>query len=430
MPPAVTRLEDLDWPRRVAADARIVCSHMTAEPVALLRALAASGVHDGRLDIFLGVPFSNAASTFAPQTTFTTFGAMGSAAALARSHRVEMSGAHYSVCGDIFQSGSARADLVLVSLARGADGRLRLGAAHGYALDAARRARRVIAEVNAEAPAVEGALWPDDIAIEALVETAYPIATAAAPRISGVERRIAAHVAALVVDGACLQVGIGSLASAVLEGLGSHRCLGLHSGMLTPALFELVRSGAVDNSRKPIDGGVSVTACVYGDAQLYQAVDANPSVQLREPAYTHGRDVLARLDDFVALNSALEVDLLGQANAESVDDGRGGRRYVGGVGGLNDFVRGARAARRGRAIVALPSRHAAPGGNGASRIVATLGGPATVAASDADLVVTEHGVADLRDASLHARAARLIAIAHPDEREALRVAARRLGLRA
>ena len=421
----------LDWAGIVGAGDLVVCSHMTAEPVALLRALAASGVHEGRFEVFLGVPFSDAADGFPPATTLTTFGAMGSAGTLARRHAIRISTVHYSQCGDAFASGRAIADVVLVSLARDAGGRLCLGASHGHALDAARRARVVVAEINALAPAIVGAPWPDDIAITHRVETAYPVAVAPEPKVGEIERRIAAHVASLVADGACVQVGIGSLASAVVEGLRDHRFLGVHSGMLTPALHGLIASGAADNSRKEIDTGVSITACVYGDAPLYASAAANPALQLREPRYTHGREVIARLARFVALNSALEVDLLGQANAETAVQRDGRVRQVGAVGGLNDFFRGARAAPGGKAIIALPSRQpvrAGVDGSGPARIVARLSGPATVTASDADLVVTEHGIADLRDATLGERARRLIAIAHPDDREALAAAAQTLGI--
>jgi len=420
----------LDWSGLVRRRDHIVCSHMTSEPVALLRALAASGAHDGDFAIFLGVPFSDAASGFPAATSFTTFGAMGSAGALSRSHATRVSLAHYSQCGDAFAAGAEVADVVLVSLARGPGGALFLGASHGFVLDAARQARLVVAEVNAAAPAVLGAPWPADIAIGHAVEVDEPIAVAAAPRVSDVERAIAGHVAALVDDGACVQVGIGSLASAVVEGLRGHRFLGIHSGMMTPALQRLVELGAADNSRKEIDAGVSITACVYGDAALYAAAHASPALRLREPRYTHAADVIARLGRFVGLNSALEVDLGGQANAESTTGADGRVRQVGGVGGLNDFVRAARHSAGGRAVIALPSRQPARGGaaSGAARIVARLSGPATIAAADADVVVTEHGVANLRHASLDERARRLIAVAHPEDREGLSAAARTLGL--
>jgi acetyl-CoA hydrolase len=151
---------------------------------------------------------------------------------------------------------------------------------------------------------------------------------------------------------------------------------------------------------------------------------------LREPGHTHAAQVIAALDQFFALNSALEIDLLGQMNAETVPGSDGRPRHVGGVGGLNDFVRAAPHATHGRSVIAMPSRQVSrqSGVPGAPRIVATLGGPATIAASDADVVVTEHGVAELRHASIAERARRLIAVAHPDDRDGLRASARRAGL--
>ncbi|HEY4065621.1 MAG TPA: acetyl-CoA hydrolase/transferase C-terminal domain-containing protein [Burkholderiaceae bacterium] len=409
-------LRALDWPALVRPGDRIACSHMTAEPVALLRSLAASGAHGGAYAVALGVPFSDAASAFPAATALTSFGGMGTAGALARQRPVSLSREHYSRCAAVYERGEQPVDVALVSLARAADGRLFLGAAHGPGLAAARRAARVVVEVNPVAPAVLGAPWPMDLRVDAAVEAAYPVAAAGASRISEVERQIAAHVAPLVADGACLQVGIGSLPSAVLEGLSGHRGLGLHSGMLTPALWRLVETGAIDNSRKTIDAGVSVAGVVYGDAALYAAVNENSRVRLREPGYTHAAEVIARLDGFFALNSALEVDLQGRMNAETVIASDGRPRAVGGVGGLVDFVRAARHSRGGRAVIALPSRSAA----GAPRIVACLSGPVTIDAADADTVVTEHGVAELRGASPAQRAEALIAIAHPDDREALR----------
>jgi len=413
----------LDWPRWVHRGDRIACSHMSAEPVALLRSLAASAGRDADLSLFLGVPFTTAAAGFAPGARLTTFGGMGSAGQLTRTHEVRISMRHYSRCAEAFRDGTEPVDVALVSLARAPDGRLFLGASHGYALAAAHRARHVVAEINAQAPVVLGAMWPETLRIDASVEVDYPLARSAPSEPDDVERRIAQRVAPLVTDGACLQVGIGSLPSAVLDGLKRHRALGLHSGMLTPAIWHLIACGVLDNSRKPVDAGLSVTGCVFGDEDLYRAVASHPQVRLHEPGATHDPRCIAQLANFVAINSALEVDLMGQMNAETVPGPHGRRRQVGGVGGLNDFVRASRHSPGGLAITAIPSRHA----SGAPRIVATLGGPATVAASDADVIVTEYGVAHLREATLDERALRLIAIAHPDDRDALSLAARRSG---
>ena len=418
--------QQIDWSRLVLQGDRIVCSHMTSEPVALLRSLADSGVHEGAFQVFLGVPFSNAGTCFSSRTRFKVFGGMGSAGALARTHTTLVSMQHYSQCQQAFASDAEGVDVVLVGLARSTDGQLHLGAAHGYVLEAARRARCIVAEVNASAPAVCGAPWPTDLDIDVIVETDYPLAQPVVSGISEVERCIAEHVSPLVMPGACLQVGIGSLPSAILECLNLHRHLGLHSGMLTPALWRLIEKGVIDNSAKEIDTGVSVIGCAYGDAPLYAAVHGNTALRLCPPSYTHTAATIAQLTRFTAINSALEVDLLGQMNAEAVLTSGGALRQVGGVGGLNDFVRAARHAAYGLAVVALPSRQLTRDGiPGAPRIVASLSGPATVAASDADVIVTEYGVAHLRHATLDERARALIAIAHPDDRDALVTAARR-----
>lgn len=302
-----------------------------------------------------------------------------------------------------------------------------LGASQGYIVDAARRARRVVAEINAQAPCVFGAPWPADIVLDAVVEVDYPVAHASDTVPGDAEVRIAAQVAGLVPDGACLQVGIGSLPSAMLAALADHRHLGIHSGMLTDAMHRLVLSGAIDHSRKPAGSRRTVTGCVYGSEALYRHVHLNPGVELRSPDDTHSAAAIARLPDFAALNSAIEVDLLGRMNSESVRGADGTVRHVGGVGGLNDFLRAARHAPRGQAVIALPARTAA-GAKGRARIVAQLSGPATVAAEDADVVVTEHGIARLRDAAGDVRVRSMLAIAAPEDRDALAAFARESGL--
>lgn len=418
----------IDWSRIIQPGDQLVCSHMTSEPVALIHSLAQAEL-EIPFGITLGVPFSAAAAELPPSVVLTTFGGMGSAAALARSHRLRISLVPYSSCGAVFGAPqfAERSDIVLVSLARAPDGQLMLGASHGYIIEAARRARQVVVEVNALAPCIYGAAWPADIKVHAMLEVSYPPALAAESVASNVDLRIAEQVAALVPDGACLQVGIGSMPSAVLAKLVQHRHLGAHTGMLTDGMYRLIQSGAMDHSRKGRERGLAVIGSVYGSQELYRYCHLNRSVELREPEFTHSPAVIAQLSDFLALNSAIEVDLLGQVNAEVIRLSDGSMRYVGGVGGLNDFIRAARFAPRGQSIVALPSRTRADS-SGKTKIVARLSGPVTVAAVDADLVVTEHGVARLRDATIEHRVQQMLAIADPSEREALTHSARELGL--
>jgi acetyl-CoA hydrolase len=206
----------------------------------------------------------------------------------------------------------------------------------------------------------------------------------------------------------------------VAAGLAGRRRLCIHSGLFTEALWSLVRSGAVE-ARAAGEPLVTCSA-VFGTPELYAEVHDRPAYRLAPPSITHGTASLAALPRFTAINAALEVDLLGQVNAESV-----GGRYLGGIGGLNDFVRGALACPGGTSIIAIPSRRKAAHGEAAG-IVAAPSGPATVAASDADVFVSEHGIARVRGMSRAERARALIAIAHPDDRERLGRAARESGM--
>jgi acetyl-CoA hydrolase len=187
------------------------------------------------------------------------------------------------------------------------------------------------------------------------------------------------------------------------------------------AAAALMRAGVITNARKGIDAGVSVAGVLMGTRALNGFAHRNPAIEVRGVEYTHSAAVLASLAKLVAINSAIEVDLTGQVNAEVA-----GGVYVGAVGGAIDFLRGARAARGGLPIIALPSRTA---GKNLSTIVAGLNGPVSTARSDAAVVVTEHGIADLRALSLSQRVQRMIAIAHPEVRDALQREARQLGLR-
>ena len=413
----------MDWAHWLRAGDQLVCSHMSSEPVALLHSLAQSAL-PLPLHLMLGVPFSDAAAALPARCDLTTYGGMGSAARLAQQRFVHLSPLRYSLSGQVYHQGAWPVDVVLLSLARDDDGCLYLGASHGPALAAARRARHVIAEVNAQAPCLPGARWPHDIPLAAVLEADHAPAPLREVAPTEAEQAIARHVAALVPDGGCLQVGIGALPSAMLAALASHRHLGVHTGMYTDGLQALVDAGAADHSRKTLDAGVAVVGAVVGSAALYRTVHRHPGVCLRAPEYTHDAAVIAGLDDFFSLNSAIEVDLLGNVNAEAVAGPDGRWRHVGGVGGLPDFVRAAQCARRGQAVIALPSRSARQ----QPRIVPRLSGPCTVAASDADLICTEYGVARLRHASLDQRARSMLAIAHPEDRDALAAAAHGLGL--
>lgn len=396
----------------------VVVAQASSEPPTLAAALVAQADALGAITVFIGASWSDAfAPERAPTFRYVSYGAIGSNARLARAGRLDVVPCHYAQLPWLFESGTWRADVVLIGLSPALDGAMTLGPAHGFALAAARRARTVIAEVNERMPWVHGGEMPADLRIDAVVRTARALPTLPPAKIGATERRVAAGVAALVPDGATIQLGVGTLPDAVLEALSGHRDLGVHSGMLTGAVVPLLESGVVTNARKPIDRGITVSGMVIGDERLYAYAHRNAALRLAGPDYTHALAVLAQLPDFVSVNAAVEVDLCGRVNAEVA-----GGAYVGAVGGAMDFIRGAAAALRGRAIIALPS--VARDGK-TSRIVAACA-TVTTPAADVDLVATEWGVAALRGIDYAERARRLVSIAHPDHRDALARSARRL----
>lgn len=229
------------------------------------------------------------------------------------------------------------------------------------------------------------------------------------PTLDAIGRR----VAELVPDGACIQVGIGSLAEAVLANLGGHSDLAVHSGFIGDGVRRLMEKGVVTGTRYPLDPGKVVTGALLGGKELYDFADGNERIALHPFSHVNNPAVVARIPDFFAINSAVSVDLFGQAGAEGI----GGKLKSGG-GGQMDFMPGAHVGAGGTAIITL---QATASRGTVSRIVAPafLGGPVTSHRNWVDIVVTEFGVADLRGLGVLARAARLIEVADPRFRDEL-----------
>lgn len=291
-------------------------------------------------------------------------------------------------------------------------GYLSLGVAVGVSLPAAQRAPLVIAQVNPNMPRTLGHGMLHKSQVDLYVEVDEPLRPYPPTEPGEVERAIAGHVAALVPDGATVQVGVGAIPQAVLEALAGHRDLALHS-LLVDSAVPLMERGVVNGIAKRLHRGRLDIAEVMGTTRLFEFVHANRLVNMDSSALVHDPDYVARLDRFVSINSALEVDLTGQVNAESL-----GARQVAGIGGQFDFVLGASRSRGGSAIIALPSTSR----DGAvSRIVARLGEGAAVTTPRflTDWVVTEHGAAQVRGLGVRERARALAGIAHPRFRSEL-----------
>ncbi|MDR1945790.1 MAG: 4-hydroxybutyrate--acetyl-CoA CoA transferase [Desulfovibrio sp.] len=300
-------------------------------------------------------------------------------------------------------------------------GYVSLGVAVDQNKASAEHAKVVIAEVNPQMPRCHGDCFLHVSQLTHIVEYDHPMLEIPRPVITDVERSIGEHVASLVRDGDCLQLGIGSIPDAAVLFLKDKKHLGIHTEMFSDSVVDLVESGAIDNSAKTLHKGKMVSAFLMGTRRLYDFVDDNPTVWMFPCDYTNDPFVISRNDNMVSVNSSVEVDLMGQAASDTI-----GPRQYSGVGGQIDFIRGALASRNGRAILALPSTTGK--NNEISKIVPRLaaGTPVTTTRNDVDYVVTEYGVASLRFKTLRQRAEQLINIAHPDFREELRAAMRKM----
>ncbi len=305
---------------------------------------------------------------------------------------------------------SRHVDVALVQGARDVNGVLRLGPNVDFAEAAMAAAGTVAVEVNEAVRAPLGGVILDEAALDWVVTTRRPPAELPPPVVDEAARAIGALVAGLIRDGDCIQTGIGSIPAAVLSGLGERNDLGLHGGLLDEGGMALIRAGNVNGARKTIDTRQHITGMALGGQALHDWLAETPDVVFRGANYTHEVAVIRQLDNFVSINSAVEVDLYGQVNAEYA-----GGRQLSGTGGSVDFMRAARASKGGRSIIAMS---ATARGGSVSRIVPRVE-MVTALRTDVDMVVTEFGVAKLSGVPVGERARRLIQIAAPAFRDRL-----------
>jgi 4-hydroxybutyrate CoA-transferase len=271
----------------------------------------------------------------------------------------------------------------------------------------------VIAQINKYMPRTLGDCFIHVSQMDCIVEHDEPITELAPAVITDVEPEIGKNCASLIKDGDCMQLGIGSIPDAVLLFLKEKKHLGIHSEMFSDGVVELVEAGVIDNSAKNFHKGKMVATFLMGTRRLYDFVHNNPMVYMAPVNYTNDPYIAGQNDNLVSINSAIQIDLLGQVCAETI-----GTTQFSGVGGQVDFVRAAAISKGGRSIIAMPST--ASGGK-FSKIVPFLdqGAAVTTSRNDVEYVVTENGVANLRFYSMRERARALIRIAHPDFRDQL-----------
>jgi acetyl-CoA hydrolase len=409
-------------PRTIAIDQLRFADHLRpddvigwpqgpGEPLALTEALVAQRSHLQSPQLLFGLTSSN---TLRPEISdHFAFRALNGAGGSRRvTEMADIYPCHVSSLPSLFRSGILRLDVMLVQVRPLPAGGFTLGVISDFTQAMIQQARLVVALVNPALPLLAGDTVVTEADIDLIVESDERIIDMPDPEPSVVETKVAQQVAALIPDRATIQLGVGTLPAAVARALASHRELGVHSGVVSDVLVDLVEQGVVTNAHKGRDAGRTVTGGLFGTRRLRDFAERTGTIEMRSAEYTHHIGVTSSLNQFHTINSVIEIDLTGQANAEMA-----GGRYLGAVGGQIDFVRGGVASPGGRSIIAFPST--TPDGKH-SRIVGSLDGrPVTTARSDVDVVVTEYGAAHLRGCPLHERARRLVAIAHPDHRDAL-----------
>ncbi|AGH48989.1 acetyl-CoA hydrolase/transferase [Sphingomonas sp. MM-1] len=407
------RADALDLARILRPGDHIVWGQACGEPTTLVEALIAQRAGLGGVSAFAGTSFSGLLTPdIADHVAISSMGAIGALRTLARAGVLGIVPCHVGQIAALIEGGIIGCDVAFVQVSpANADGNHSYGLINDYVQAAVARARVVVAEVNDQVPFTAcDALLPR-ARIDYLVEVSRPPVEVKPAPIGAEDLAIATHAAAYIGDGSVIQIGIGAVPDAITRLIGDRRDLGVHSGMIGDGLVDLVEAGVVTNALKPFETGISVTGALIGTRRLYDFADRNPAVGLRSSALTHADAVLTAIPRLVTINSAVEVDLTGQVNAEQT-----GASYIGGTGGQVDYVRAGARSPGGRSIIALPATAA---GGKASRIVPALSGPVTTARSEADVIVTEYGAAELKGRTLAERARRLVAIAHPDFREEL-----------
>lgn len=395
---------DIDLSRFVRPGDTVLWGQGAGEPLTLTAALAEQAERLGGVTGFVGLTYNPLLAV--QGLRLRSYGALGAAA----DWPLDVVSCHMSALPNLLRSGRLRADVVLCQLSPAdADGNHSLGVTVDYLAAALDVARVVLAEINPAVPRTHGAPAIPHSRLAAAMPADYRLIQVADPEPDPVTTRIGARVAALVPDGATVQLGIGAVASAVAAALRGRRNLRVHSGLVGDWVVDLAEAGAL--AHEPANPAV-VTGTAVGTDRLYSFLRDNPAVEVRPVERVHAPAVAGRIARFVAVNSALQVDLSGQVNAEAI-----GRRRRGAIGGQVDFLRAAAMSPEGVGVVALPST---ANHGSVSRIVERLDGPVTTGRADVHWVVTEHGTADLRGLDTVARAAAMRELADPDHLHRLR----------
>lgn len=411
--------------RALRSGDRIFIGSNAAEPQTLVNALTVAADHVDHAEIVhimtMGTaPYSEA--KFAKRFRHNAFFIGANVREAVNDCRADYTPIFLSEIPALFRNGQIPLNHALVMVSPpDAHGYCSLGVSVDVVKAAVESAPYIIAEVNRQMPRTLGDSFIHVSRIDSFVESDCPLLELRAQVQTDVARRLGSNVADLIDDGATLQMGIGGIPDAVLDCLVTKHDLGIHTEMFSDGVMKLVEAGVVTGRRKSLRFGKIVASFCMGTRALYDFVDNNPSIEFLPTEYVNDPFIIARNDNMVAINGAIEVDLTGQVCSDSI-----GERFYSGIGGQVDFMRGAARSRGGKPIMVLPSTAGLRSGTTVSRIVATLKPGAGVVTSRGDVhyVVTEWGSAYLHGKSIRERALSLIRIAHPTFREELLKAAR------
>ncbi|MAV66822.1 MAG: acetyl-CoA hydrolase [Gammaproteobacteria bacterium] len=388
---------------------RIYVAGSSNEPTGLLRDLAASELPENLEFIQFPLPGLNQTdfTQFNDTASVTTF-FMSSALAKGEAARVNYLPMQMRATYDYL---ATNVDVYLLQVAHDQEGRLRVGPNVDFHESVLAQNPTVIAQLNPSMVAPAGSPLMNPALIDVLIANDVSAPALAPANIDDAAQEIGRLVAGLIRDGDCLQTGIGAIPAAILNQLTDKNDLGMHGGLIDDGGMRLIQQGNLTGAQKTIDTGKHITGMALGSDELMQWLATERNVVFRGANHTHEVSAIRQLDGFVSVNSAVEVDLFGQVNAEMA-----GGRQISGTGGSVDFMRAAKASKGGRSIVAM---NATARGGSVSRIVPKVE-MVTALRTDVDTVVTEHGVAQIKDLPNRARAEALIQIAAPQFRDKLR----------
>jgi acyl-CoA hydrolase len=408
--------------RSIPPGSRILIGSGAAEPVTLVRAMVEKGEHLAGNEVVhlltLG-PAPYVEPEHAKRFRHTAFFIGANVRKAVQEGRADFMPVFLSEIPELIRGQRVRVDVALLQVSPpDVHGYVSLGVSVDIVRGAVESATLLIAEVNPNMPRTHGDSFLDVRRIHHLVPVETPLLEAHPEPADDVSRRIGAHIARLIPDGATLQTGIGKIPDSVLAQLGNHHDLGIHTEMLSDGVMHLVEAGVITGRKKTLLPGKLVTSFIMGSRKLYAWAHENPAIEMRPSDFTNDPVTVARNEKMMAINGALAVDLTGQVAADTL-----GGSFFSGIGGQVDFIRGSSRSRGGKPIIALPST--AKNGT-VSRIQVALepGTGVVTSRGDVHYVVTEYGVADLWGKNIRERALALIGIAHPDFRAELLAAAK------